>query len=765
MTLKSIFSFCILGLVSVVSQNSIAKENASQTIMPVKLHFTDIEIARKIAISYHHAILETNYKDGYIIADLAQDERNDLVSRGLKVTSADDWMKEYNRITSLMQKNSATLTNQTQIFAGIEGFECYATVEETYQQAQELANNNSTLAEWVDIGNSWKRSQGLGGYDLMVLKITNQAIAGDKPKLFIHSAMHAREYTPAALTLDFAKLLINDYETDADIQWIVNHHEIHILFHMNPDGRKIAETQVYQRKNTNQNHCPSGDVGVDLNRNFAFSWNSTSNGSSGYSCDQDYRGPSAESEPETQAVSDYIRSLFPDSRGPADTDAAPDDTPGMHLDIHSYSQLVLWPFGHTNRPSPNDASFIELGNKLAWFNNYAPMQSVGLYPTDGTSDDVSYGELGIAALTFELGTQFFQQCSSYETTIKPKNLSALVYAAKVVSAPYQLPFGPEVSDIAVNGQTGNSISVSAGSSIELSVTANAIRTKLSGVGRLISRVEYSVDEPLWSESANIVELTENDGSLTSGVESFTGYLDTSGLALGQHIIYAQAYGSNQKVGVPSAVFINIGANVLPTASFSHQCNGLTCSFDASTSSDSDGSVATYSWDFGNGNTGQGVTADYTFASEGDKSVVLSIVDNSGGSAQHTVTVTVTDAPQQQAPLADFSVNCTELQCSFDASASSDADGTISNYSWNFNNEGTAEGAMASYTFDTQGDKSITLTVTDDSDLTANKTESISITQPEPPAPPTSQSSGGGSLGWLLLTVMGFAFRRVRLTRM
>jgi hypothetical protein len=72
-------------------------------------------------------------------------------------------------------------------------------------------------------------------------------------------------------------------------------------------------------------------------------------------------------------------------------------------------------------------------------------RAVEAYARSGTSDNVSYGELGVAAYTIELGTSFFQSCSTYTNTIKPKNLPALLYAAKVVRTPYLTPTGPDVT--------------------------------------------------------------------------------------------------------------------------------------------------------------------------------------------------------------------------------------------------------------------------------------------------------------------------------
>lgn len=615
-----------------------------------KVHFENLDLARKFAISYHHALLEINYEESYAIADLSPSEMVKLAKEGFSITQAKQWNLKYQDF--IRQRNLQRQDPEKKRLAGIEGFECYPTVEETLQAGGDLASQYNEIAEWVDIGDSWQKANGLGGYDLMVLKITNQEITTTKPVLFIHSSMHAREYTPAALTLNFAREMLANYENNADYRWIIDQHEIHILFHMNPDGRKIAETQISQRKNTNQNYCLSGQasgrIGVDLNRNFSFFWNSVPGGSSGNVCDQTYRGPVAESEPETQAVSNYIRSLFPDVRGELDTDAAPLDTAGMHLDIHSYSQLVLWPYGHTEALSPNNDGFVALGNKLAWYNNYTPQQSVGLYPTDGTSDDVSYGELGIAAFTFELGNAFFEECSAYTNTIRPDNLNALVYAAKASAAPYLLGHGPEISNLMVNNSTVP-VTVTAGSSIELAATATVAQTQMTQLSESISKLEYSINTPIWSDEATPIELTDTDGSLSSPVEIASVQIDTSDLAVGEHIVYVRAYNQDNEAGVPSAVFVNISDNNSPTADFDVNCINLSCSFDASRSTDSDGTIETYVWNLEEGVTAAGEAISYNYQTAGDKSVTLVLQDNSGNQSSKERSFTISSPPPQEEP--------------------------------------------------------------------------------------------------------------------
>jgi carboxypeptidase T len=402
----------------------------------------------------------------------------------------------------------------------------------------------------------------LGGYDIKVLKLTNSAITGSKPKLFVNSAIHAREYTTAALNLEFARWLVNGYGVNADATWILDHHEVHLMLQTNPDGRKKAETGLSWRKNTNQAYCgaTSNTRGADLNRNFSFSFNSTGGqGSSGNQCDLTYRGPSAASEPETQAIEAYVRSLWPDQRGPNLTDAAPRTNSGIHIDVHSYSQLVLWPWGTTSAASGNATDLQTLGRKLAFFNGYTPQQAIGLYPTDGTSDSVSYGELGVAAYTIELGTSFFQSCTTYNSTIKPQNLNALIYAAKVVRTPYITPAGPDVSVLALSG-TASTTGVQVGTAVNLTGTATDTRYNNSNgvqATQNIAAAEYYIDTPPWVSGATPTALVATDGAFNAKTEGIRGTINTSSLSVGKHIVYVRSRDAGNNWGPFTAAFLQV----------------------------------------------------------------------------------------------------------------------------------------------------------------------------------------------------------------
>lgn len=531
-----------------------------------KAWFPDLATARKAAISFHANLLEAEYEKGYLVLELDRDEIQALQRFGFRVEAAPEYVEMRDAFLDQVEQASearrlGTASTDAGVMA-IPNYACYETVEETFAAAQGMATSFPNLAQWIDIGDSWQKKTGAGGYDMRVLKLTNSAVAGSKPKLFINSAIHAREYTTAPLVLAFARWLVDGHGNNADATWILDHHEVHLLLQANPDGRKKAEGGLSWRKNTNTAYCgaTSNSRGADLNRNFTFGWNSTGGqGSSGNACAETYRGPSAGSEPEVQSLQAYVRSIFPDRRGPNPGDAAPADTSGIHLDIHSYSQLVLWPWGTTSTPAPNGTALQTLGRRFAYFNNYTPQQSIGLYPTDGTSDGVSYGELGVAAYTFELGTSFFQSCSTYNGTIKPNNLPALVYAAKVVRAPYLTPSGPDITTLTL-GSDASGAGVTAGTPVGVSASTTDTRFNNSNgtePTQNIAAAEAYIDVPPWTPGAVPIALAASDGSFNAPTEGLAGTLNTSGLSLGKHIVFVRARDASGQFGPVTAQFLKI----------------------------------------------------------------------------------------------------------------------------------------------------------------------------------------------------------------
>ncbi|MCZ7652110.1 MAG: M14 family zinc carboxypeptidase [Thermoanaerobaculia bacterium] len=475
---------------------------------------------------------------------------------GIDWLQARGYLVEVEVETTEAMRAAERLAASRAVLAGIPGYPCYRTVEESYAAAQALVAARPGLAAIVDIGDSWDKQTpgGAPGYDLLVLVLTNTAVPGPKPRFFLHGAIHAREYTTAELALRFAEELVAGYGVDADATWLLDHHEIHLLLQANPDGRKQAETGLSWRKNTNEAYCgaTSTSRGADLNRNFEFQWNCCG-GSSSNACSDTFHGAGPASEPEVQVIQAYMRAIFPDQRGSGLTDPAPADATGVYLDLHSYSELVLWPWGFTSTVAPNGPALRTLGRKFAWFNGYEPDQAIGLYPTDGTTDDFGYGDLGIAAYTFELGTMFFQSCSVFEGTILPDNLPALRYAAKAARTPYLTPSGPDVVGLAVTPSP-----VAPGETA--TVTATLDDTRFSTVNgaeptQAIAAGGLFVGTPPWQAGAVAQPLAAVDGLFDETVEAVTASLDTTGLSSGRHTLFVRGTDAAGSAGAVSAVFL------------------------------------------------------------------------------------------------------------------------------------------------------------------------------------------------------------------
>jgi hypothetical protein len=456
----------------------------------------------------------------------------------------------------------------------IPGYTSYRTVEKTYADLSQLATSNPDLASWVDIGDSYDKVTpgGSAGHDIFSLEITNQnSGVEDKPVFFVQGAIHAREYTTTESVTRFAEQLIASYGTDPETTWILDNFEVRVVPIVNPDGRKFAEQGYSWRKNTNPGDGTAAfpNYGVDLNRNYGSKWGEFGEESSSSDpADLTYRGTAPFSEPESQALRDYLLETFPDTKGPGDFDPAAEDTSGVYIDVHSFGNLILYPFGWTEEFAPNQEGLRNLGLKFGYFTGlvdeaYDVSQAIGLYPTVGTTDDWVYSELGVPGYTFELGTEFFQDTETFESIIVNEVIPAYFYAAKSARAPYQTSGSPDVTSVSVDLSQ-----VLAGAAVELSATADSTRLGDGITGttpddveipepEVIGGARYSIGTPSWVEGTETFELSAADGAFDEAIEDLEATIDTTGLEVGRYTLFVESADAEGNYGVPTAVFLDV----------------------------------------------------------------------------------------------------------------------------------------------------------------------------------------------------------------
>ncbi|MGE0479232.1 MAG: M14 family zinc carboxypeptidase [Phycisphaerae bacterium] len=268
--------------------------------------------------------------------------------------------------------------------AGVSPFVDYLPYDQVLAYLDALVALRPDLASIVSVGPS------LENRTITAIRITGPG-GGAKPGVLYHGCQHAREWVTVPAILYIADRLIRDYDTDPYLRELVDEIEWILIPVVNPDGYVYSWTNNrLWRKNRRNNG--NGTFGVDLNRNWGYQWGGE--GASTNPNAEDYRGPSAFSEPETQALRDFIL-------------ARPNLV--AHTDVHSYSQLVLWPWSYTVALPPDQYEFNLVGTtkesliEAVHGSNYVvgPTYTT-IYPASGASIDWTYGVANTLAFAYEL---------------------------------------------------------------------------------------------------------------------------------------------------------------------------------------------------------------------------------------------------------------------------------------------------------------------------------------------------------------------------
>ena len=480
------------------------------------------------------------------------------------------------------------------------------------------------IAKVYDIGDSWEKTEGIADRDILALKISdNPDVNESEPRALIMALHHAREWPTTEIALQLIENLTELYGVDSRISWLVDNVETWIVPVVNPDGLdfSMAYDDMW-RKNRRDNG--DGTYGVDLNRNYNGSENGDPLGAWGgagtyHDTNYDtYCGEYAFSEPETQAIRSLAENL----------------SFSVAIDFHTYSNLVMWPWGYTTDLPPDNEDLVRIGTDLAAMNGYEADQSVGLYPTTGDSLDWLYGSKDVFAFLFEVGEGMDFNPDDADTVLEQiaENIPPALHLIEIAGDREERQF--DISHTPLS----DALYSDTGFEVEADITA------ARGVDTSSLAVVYSVDGGDWNE-VTMSKVTGND--------TYSGLIPS--LAGGSTVSYYISAEDDGGVGLTSPkyapydvhAFSVLPDTVSPVADAGSGGSisiGTEFAFDGSGSSDNVG-ITNYTWTFVyNGSQVElyGASPSFTFWTAGSYGVTLVVKDGSGNYASDTITVEVID---------------------------------------------------------------------------------------------------------------------------
>lgn len=308
-----------------------------------------------------------------------------------KVADFDDLLQSYNVSHRILNKNFQALIDANYLEVAPENTPAeqydwtrFFRLENIYAWLEKLSQDHPGVVKLLDMGAS---TQGLP------IKGVRIAFGAENlTSVFVESGIHAREWiAPATATYFIDQLL---HSNDASVQALARAHNWFIFPVVNPDGYRYTFTgdRMWRKNRQLFGICR----GVDLNRNFPLHWNTT--GASGNPCHYDFSGPSAASEVETQRIIKFL-----------ETHVQPDRI-RTYLALHSYSQLIMFPYGHSAERVDNYDDLKEIGQLAAGRIKELTGQEYKsgsiyetIYPSSGGSKDYAHGQLKVPiTFSFEL---------------------------------------------------------------------------------------------------------------------------------------------------------------------------------------------------------------------------------------------------------------------------------------------------------------------------------------------------------------------------
>lgn len=429
-------------------------------------------------------------------------------------------------------------------------YDCYRSYETITSRLEELTILYPDLAHLKTIG------QSIEEHPIQVLQLGREVETDSKPRLVLVSGLQANALAQAELSLSFAESLLDSYGEDANVKWLLEEMEIHLILVANPDGRLFAEQQALSgvdptwTKNRNFTDCSNGNGGVALGLNFAYGWAASSTDA----CADDYPGTSAVSESETQAIQTYLEQILTHN---------PEQSLVIDLQKESDPELVnmlITPFLYSkNADNQLEDDLYMLANKLAHNSQAMPLR--GSSPTfdilTGNLTDFAFGDLHAPSLRFNLGPNEVTSCWYFDDFLKPEGLAALTRAALLAAGPLSQAQGPEVT-FTNTEQDAFMVHIAGQANDRIFYKLWLEQDEYSAV----HHVSFSLDIPPWFPDAILTQVVGQPLPETPYVMEFNHTFHLSELTPGKHTAYFQAWdtdlsGQPGQAGMINAVEINV----------------------------------------------------------------------------------------------------------------------------------------------------------------------------------------------------------------
>ena len=436
--------------------------NYAQNYKQVKIYLQDKESVKhlqQMGLEFDHAEVT---KDNAIIVFINDAEFNILKTSGFNYEIIiEDWFEHYNNRPQLTEDEKNAFIKESVNEFRVSGFG-YGSMGGYYTLAEAIAELDTMRMLYPNLITA---KQSIGNTieirpTYMVKISDNPDVSENEPRVLYTALHHAREPQSMMQMIYFMYYLLENYNSDPSVQYLVNNRELFFIPVVNPDGYEYNRSTNpngggFWRKNRRNN---GSNFGVDLNRNYGpmAYWNAPNGGSSTSTGSDTYRGTAPFSEPETNNIKNFLA-----GKGIRAT-----------LNYHTYGNWLIFPYGALEHETPDSLIFREFAGDMTSYNGYVygtDMQTVN-YSTRGNSDDYGYdGDIPlngrkIFAMTPEVGNSSdgFWPLQSRIFPLAQENLLPNLYYAWIagsyvsyLNANYNQPYFSAGDNVEMNVELKN----------------------------------------------------------------------------------------------------------------------------------------------------------------------------------------------------------------------------------------------------------------------------------------------------------------------